>query len=389
MPEELKSTDILPNGAAGFDRHDATKSLIVDDSGYVFVDNARFVSMIAIVMRHCELSLYGLTPAPAVEASIIQFRTFGVQLFFVASGFLMANWLARRQNDVRGYCMTRLRRVAVPWLIWAGLYVVGDALRFFIGPRDPIAGLLEAVLLDIFYQAYWYVPILLFSVAVLLSFRRYWGSRLTGVAFGLLALLYGVNLYTCWFPTSHTIALFAYLFPLWLGVWLFGNFQAVSAWSHRVQLAPLLAIAFLAFCFTLAEDRLMAQIGIPDTYNALQISNQIYAFTVLLILLKLPARLAPSFVDVRKDTYGIYLTHPVVALIGRRAINLVAGRSATGLTLFRRLPELVHGPFARIGLWLVWTVLVYGTSLWITKKVRRSPLAWTVGVRRSPAGHKY
>ncbi len=345
LPDTQNGNDILSLGAAGLDEFDSPTSLIVDDLGYAFIDNARFLSMIAIVMRHCEQSLYDVTPAPALEAAIIQFRTFGVQLFFLSSGFLMADWLARRDNDVRGYCMTRLHQVAVPWLIWAGVYVVGDTLGFFIGPRHPIAGITEAVIGDIFYQAYWYVPILLISVAVLLSLRRCWGSKLQGVLFGLLSLLYGVNLYTRWFPTSHTIAVFAYLFPLWFGIWLCDNFQAVSGWANRVRWPPLLAIAFLAFCCTLVEDRFMAQIGIPDTYNALQISNQIYAFVALFVLIKLPARIAPSFVDVRKDTYGIYLTHQVVTLVGRKAINQVAGRSATGLSFFMRLP---HSFMARL-----------------------------------------
>ena len=95
-------------------------------SDYLFIDNARFVSLIAIVMRHCELSLFRDYHVSALENAITQIRSFGVLLFFINSGFLMAAWLARPNTSVEAYWRGRLTRVGQPWLIWAGAYQVID-----------------------------------------------------------------------------------------------------------------------------------------------------------------------------------------------------------------------------------------------------------------------
>jgi hypothetical protein len=50
---------------------------------YIFIDNVRFFSMIAIVMRHCERSLFSDLHVSSLERSITQFRGFGVLMFFV------------------------------------------------------------------------------------------------------------------------------------------------------------------------------------------------------------------------------------------------------------------------------------------------------------------
>jgi len=348
---------------------------------YLFIDNARFLSMIAILARHCELSLYDSSPTPLLESAIVQFRTFGVQLFFVVSAFLMADWLARRAFDVRGYWRSRARYVAVPWLIWVGIYIAFDLIRFFTRPHTRTMGIAQEIFGDIFYQAYWYVPILLLSLAILLLLRRYWRCWWLGLVLFLLSLIYGINQYVLWFPPAHTIALFGYLFPCWVGVRLYQDFRAVSALINKLPWWLVVGLLCLSYGFTLAEDRVMESLGFEDTYNALQFSNQIYSFVFLIALLKVPVRLVPSFIDVRKDTYGIYLTHQVVALLGRGAINLLAGRSAGGETLFVRLPALIQDPIARIALWILWTAGVYTISLLTTKLLRNGPFAWTVGVK--------
>ena len=362
-------------------------------AGYLFIDNARFLSMIAIVARHCELSMYGGPPTPLLESAIVQFRTFGVQLFFVVSAFLMADRLACGDTDVRGYWKSRIHQVAIPWLIWLGIYIALDLLRFFTRPQKRPIGLAEEIFKDVFYQAYWYVPLLLFSLAVLLLLRRHWGSWWLGFVSLPLSLIYGVNQYALWFPSSHTTAVFGYLFSVWVGIRLFQDFRSASAWIERVPWWLLLLLLGLSFSVSILEDRVMETLGFSDSYNALQISNQVYSFVWLFVLLKLRVRLVPSFIDVRKDTYGIYLTHQVVELVGRAGINLVVGRNAGGDTLFVRLPSIIQDPFSRIGLWFLWTAVVYAVSLLVTKILRKSPLAWTVGVKESagmprPRGHK-
>ena len=98
---------------------------------YLFIDNVRFVSLIAIVMRHCEISLFRDYHVSALENAITQIRSFGVLLFFINSGFLMAAWLARPNTSVEAYWRGRLTRIGQPWLIWAGAHQVIVLVKFF------------------------------------------------------------------------------------------------------------------------------------------------------------------------------------------------------------------------------------------------------------------
>src|SRR5262245_537710 len=186
--------------------------------GYLFIDNVRFVSMLAIVMRHSELVLFGGSPAPLLERELIQLRTFGVPLFFVSSAFLMAAWLTRPAASVQAYWKSRLHQVALPWLLWVSIFQVLELTKSLFQHRFDLNEIPEQIWQNVFSQAYWFVPILLLSLTMLLPLRRYWHAWWLGVFFLLLSLLYGVNLYRCWFPSGHSVALFGYLFPFWLGI---------------------------------------------------------------------------------------------------------------------------------------------------------------------------
>ncbi len=348
---------------------------------YLFIDNARFVSMIAIVMRHCELSLFRDYHVSTLENAITQVRSFGVLLFFVNSAFLMAAWLARPNTGVQSYWRGRLNLVAKPWLIWATAYQVIGLVKFFSGDEGRVSGLPYQIWKNVFLDNYWFVPILFFSLAVILPLRRYWRSRWLGAVLLILSYFYGVNQYYQWFPPSHTTAVFGYLFYLWLGVQLFQHFTTERASVRRIPWWVVLMVLCFAISLMIVEDEISILRGFPNYYNALQISNQLYALVVLVVLIKLPAtvRLMPSFIDVRKESYGIYLTHPIVGSVGRAAIDFAVGRSNSGKSFFTRLPEMVENPFARIGIWVLWFGVVYTVSLVITKALRRTTWAWTVG----------
>jgi peptidoglycan/LPS O-acetylase OafA/YrhL len=110
---------------------------------YIFIDNVRFLSMIAIVMRHCERSLFSDLHVSSLERSITQFRGFGVLMFFVNSAFLMAAWLARPNSSIRTYWWGRLNRVGKPWLIWASVYQIIELTKFFVRQETNLSELTE------------------------------------------------------------------------------------------------------------------------------------------------------------------------------------------------------------------------------------------------------
>ena len=345
---------------------------------YLFIDNARFVSMIAIVMRHCG-SLFHDYHVSTLENAITQIRSFGVLLFFVNTAFLMAAWLARPNTSVGAYWRGRLTRVGKPWLIWASAYQVIRLVKFFFSEGGEASGLPHEIWKGVFMDTYWFVPMLFFSLAIMLPLRRYWRSWLLGSAFLLLSWFYGVNQYAQWIPPSHTTAFFGYLFYFWLGVQLFQHFTTMRKYVEKIPWWFVLMIFCFAISFMVLEDEISISGGFPNNYNPLQISNQVYALVVLAVLIKLPVRLAPSSIDVRKDTYGIYLTHQIVGSVGRAGINVAVGSSNSGESFINRLPEMVENPFARIGIWVLWFGVVYTTSLMITKLLRRTAWAWTVG----------
>ena len=281
---------------------------------------------------------------------------------------------------IRAYLWAALRRgcPAIFLTLHAALKV-WRSQPVSVGSPLPVSGLPHQIWKGVFNDSYWFVPILFFSLAILLPLRRYWQSWWLGAVFFLLSWFYGLNQYARWISPSHTTAFFGYLFYLWLGVQLFQNFTAVRAYVDRLPWRVVLMILGFAITLMFVEDQISILGDFPNHYNALQNSNQVYALVVLVVLLKLRVRLVPSFIDVRRDSFGIYLTHPIVGSVGRAAIELAVGSSSQGESFFTRLPEMVENPFARIGIWVLWFGVVYTTSLVLTKLLRRTSWAWTVG----------
>lgn len=349
-------------------------------TGYLFVDNARFLSILSIVLIHTDLFSRKFT---FLEGLIIQLRGFGVLTFFIISAFLMASKLSDQGSSRFTYWKNRLERLGKPWAVWLGIYVSLDVAKQLALGRFSPADLPSEVLFAIFYAAFWYVPMVLFSLAVLLVFRRYWDQLWFGAILLVISLIHGVNQYFRWFPHDHTVAFFGFLFYLWLGVQLYRNFGKVQAFIAKLPWAMLLGAGALAYGLAVAEAQLILRIGYLDAYNALKVSNQIYAMVVLAILIKLPVRLVPSFIQVRKESYGIYLTHLVVASLCMGFLDLMLWLLTPdkSFTFFDRLVEVVTNPWERVGLWFAWFAVVYTLSLLLTKALRQTRLAWIVGAK--------
>ena len=142
---------------------------------YLFIDNTRFLAILAIVMRHTELFETEQGSLSTFEDCIMQFRGFGVVLLFVISGFLMAAWLARPGATRGGYWSGRLSLVGRPWLVWTALYCGLDNAKLWLLHRLHQGEFLANLWNSIFVRsAYWYVPIFLATAAVLLLLRPWW-----------------------------------------------------------------------------------------------------------------------------------------------------------------------------------------------------------------------
>ncbi len=123
------------------------------------------------------------------------------------------------------------------------------------------------------------------------------------------------------------------------------------------------------------EAALLEHLGSPDPLNTLRLSNQLFSVAVVLLLLKIKRSTWPAFVDVRRHTFGLYLSHSMVQVV-----------------LISALAEaLIHHPIAwilntaagRLALWFAVLAATYGTSLAITRSLDAQPrLRWTVGMSR-------
>ncbi|MER3443167.1 MAG: hypothetical protein C4333_03190 [Meiothermus sp.] len=348
--------------------------------GYLFVDNARFLSIVCIVLLHT--NWFEVDPTPSLlESAVVALRGFGILTFFVITAFLMASKMQKPQFRVLEYYRDRVNRIGKPYLVWLAVLLSITFARLILLGKFRLVDIPLEIWHTTFFTAFWYIPVLLFSLAVMLLLRQHWWKPWFPVAALGVSGVYGVNQYFQWFTPIHSFAFFGFLFYMWLGLWLYRNLERVQGWVLALPWWKLLAVVALGLTLATAEARLLIHLGSLNPYDGLRLSNQIYALICLLVILKLPWRLSPSFVDVRKDSYGIHLVQVLINILGKSAITLAL--FALGLdrsfTFFDRVPDYVPNPLLRIAIWFSWFVLVYGISLWITQQIRRTRLAWIVG----------
>ena len=376
QPSAAADARVVPDGRS------ATATPAVSPSGFLFIDNARFLCILAIVLRHTELFDFEDATLSSLETWVIQLRSFGVLIFFVSSGFLLSAWLDRPGATRRAYWRTRLTQVLAPWVFWAGLFMAMHAVKLAARGHFSWSILPSLLRHDIFFESYWFVPVLLFSLAILLPLRPLWKYEAFGVALFAINTVYALNQYFRWFNHWHTVAFFGYLFHLWLGIQLHRHFDATRRWIDGISWPAMASLAGGGLLLAILEGRRLIELGHHDAYSVLNPANQVYAILVLGVLLKLKIRIVPRFIDVRKESYGIYLAHQATASIGRGLINLAVGIPAQGLTFFDRVPEMISLPAARVGVWLLWCLIIYSVSLLLAKTLRRTRFCWLVGIRQ-------
>lgn len=356
-------------------------------TNHLFVSNIRFLSIAAVVLVHCIVSMFTLARAGnegALARAVRQPVEFDVIGFFLISGFLLEEGLTRRRASE--YLRRRFQRIFLPWLTWFSLYCGMMLANDFAHGRlrlGSMRGLVLPVfntLQDAMLSPYWFVPNLLFALCILVACRRFlYDLRMGGVLLAM-SLFYGVNIYTRWIPIAdHSEALFGFVFYLWLGAWAARNFAAIQAWLERTSMLSMAALVVLTGVAALMESNLLAAAGNPRPMNILRISNQIYSIAVVLVIIKLRRPIWPRALNVRTTTFGIYLTHTIVvwllvAVIKRTVLSGIDG--FTGYAQAATALCLSLGGF----------VVIYGSSLAVTHWLLGRPrLCWMVGHRGSGA----
>lgn len=355
------------------------------DTDHIFANNIRFISMAAIVAIHC-LAWYGMPlhrPVPHWTRFAVQPFKFGTIAFFLVSGFLFGE--RRHAYSAFAYFRRRLRNVFLPWAVWLLIFCLLRVAADLLHGRLTEFSLVDwayylrnsgtEALLD---TAFWFVPNLLIALAVLLLLRRWMDDLRLGAALGLVSLLYGVNIYGHWVPVQHSRAVFGFVFYLWLGVWAAQNVDTFQRWIRRIPTAALCGAAVALFAASLGETVFLSHIGSDDPSNTLRITNQLYSIAVTLCLFRIRHAVWPRFMDVRANTYGLYLTHMIALLPACTIVRETIVR----LTL----PEFWEtAPGAVILSGSMFLLTYFGSLLLVRLMLLHPALRWTVGLPQKRA----
>jgi membrane-bound acyltransferase YfiQ involved in biofilm formation len=192
--------------------------------------------------------------------------------------------------------------------------------------------------------------------------------------FAALSIFYGMNIYTNWFAaSSHTQAFFGFIFYLWLGAWSARDRKDITSWIERFPMPTLIALVVVSALASLGEGLFLIRLGTDEPANSLRISNQIFSVAAVLLIFRARKPLWPRMVNVRANTYGIFLIHPFAIWI----LTSILRRTILG-----RVSGLTGGAHmaAAFCLLLVFFAATYGCSLALTRWLLKIPrLRWTVG----------
>jgi Acyltransferase family len=350
------------------------------DRNHLFANNIRFWSMVSIVAVHCinspQLLNWSSWQIRLLFTAPFKFGTIG---FFLVSGFLMGERVDRR--DPFDYFTRRTNKVTLAWLFWFVMFVSVYAVNRVIHQglvNISAVGILRSFGIEIWsclwYSPFWFVPNFLLCIAVLLIFRRYLYTVKLGACLLAVNLVYAVNIYGLWFPSRHTQALFGFVFYLWLGSYIAHNFEKARLVLDKISFTVSVALALFTCILALGESYWLTLLRNPDPVNTLRFSNQLFSLALVLILFKLSSPSWPRFVDVRRHTFGLYLSHTIVMTVFVRLFKGVHRSIGTVFPVFG-----VDYVFAVFLLF----VLTYLTCLAITEAIaRRSSLLWMVGLSR-------
>jgi membrane-bound acyltransferase YfiQ involved in biofilm formation len=343
--------------------------------------------MLAIIAVHCTNAYLIFTSAsPQVYVAITTIFKFGTIGFFLISGFLLGERVDRR-NPFE-YFGRRLKRVFLPWLFWLGMLSTAYLIREFTkyGVAHAAAGQIvraayETTWNTMLGSAFWFVPNLLFSIAILLACRRYLYTLKLGALLLAANLVYVANIYTLWFPPQHNSALFGFVFYLWLGSYAAHHFDRLSALLARISAATLVAMSVATCLLAYGESELLVALHNPEPLNTLRASNQIFSICMVLLFFKFTRAAWPRFIDVRRHTFGLYLSHTIVLELCMHFIKNLRPYAAG-------LPQWLAS-VEGVGLWAALTLTVYLCCLGITAWLARTPsLQWMVGLSAQDSPRK-
>lgn len=344
-----------------------------------FVDTIRCISMMGIVMEHSPIAhapMYDTVGATFAETGIIQFFKFSTVAFFLIGGFLI-NYKFQEYSAGQ-YLKNRFKGTVKPWLFWIIVFMALTILdRYIAYFKGSDGGLMvsdfPAYLYDfgyrvLFQSPYWFILNFLICISILLLFKKYLYNYWLGIILGLISLVYSVNLYYQWFETTHTTALFGFVFYLWLGVYLNKYYTNVIKFIKGVSWFTCVSVLIITYVLAILEAMYLIKLSSHDPYNTLRITNIIYSFVAFGVLLKIGDIKILNKLKPRETTFGIYLLHCIVI---ERFLPLIFQPLRLDVTHFNI--------WQNTGLLIFRFLIVYIISYLLCSLIIKTKMKWSVG----------
>ncbi|WP_316851529.1 acyltransferase [Pedobacter agri] len=346
---------------------------------YDFIDSLRFISMFGIVMEHSSFffgAKFKYFDEKIVQIFSLQFFKFGTIIFFLLAGFLIGDKF--NTYSTKEYLKRRLQNTVKPWLFWVVVLFVLNYIDIAvrnIKSGDPtfmgksIANILGDFGDIVFNTSYWFIPNFLICIAILLLFRKYLYNIFFGGFLLILSLSYSINLYLDIFPTSHTTALFGFIFYLWLGVQINRHYEKFKIIIQNTCISILIALTFITFMLSSWESYYLLAKLPNDPFNTLRISNIIYSLVCFALLYKLGDKISLNKFKPSIFTFGIYLVHQILVF---RLMPLI----------FRPLHISFENKSAYyfLSIQLLTFAVVYTSSILLVYMINKVPsMRWIVG----------
>lgn len=290
-----------------------------------------------------------------------QLTVFAVPTFLFVSGFFIA-YAARGSQSVLTWKGVRVRitNLLIPYLLWSILIFTGEMLQ---GETHQPVEYLKRLALGGAYSAYFYVPLLcqfyLLAPFLVPFARSRWRGLLAGAALlqlGIISLSY-LNLFGIAPIVSPNILRFLnspWLFLKWSFFFTFGivfgfHLHQIRPWLTRYKWGLLAAVLVFGLLTIIEPEIILRSTGQDwHSYNHI-ISGTLYALAFALCFLafyQVSVPYSETFFLLGKNSYGIYLLHPLVLEYGARAIRLLLPLLLAYQILFQPLLVLlaVGGP---------------------------------------------
>jgi len=157
----------------------------------------RFLAICSIIWGHStfliEHQIFTNTFDQYLQSALIQCGKIGTIFFFMISGFFLAGQIQR--FNLLSYLKYRLSSLIVPWLIFisaAALIQTGQTLAV-VSPHSITLTYVIKVIADyyigvIFYGAYWFIPVSIFSSLIFIQFKKHANSMWVGASLAAITL---------------------------------------------------------------------------------------------------------------------------------------------------------------------------------------------------------